>query len=876
MAKKEIKINTTIGLGDSGIWEGVIKAVLFQDISNPNYAVINFLPKGVDTPIIAEGNIIMPKKNALIKIIGDVIQNKAKNNQLQIKVRTSTVNASAETLAAISFVASDAIPGFTTIKVASDFIDYFGTDLESYMKDVNKLKSYPRISEKRAKEIKIAYENSSKLYPLFLLLKGNITYKKALMIYDKYKGRAVKEIYHNPYKLIYDINGFGFSTVDKIALKLGIKYDSEERILAALFNVLSIAETSEGHLYLPTKELILRTSDLIFSLQELKHIYYQDVLLSAEIPDDTSEWELTTLSELVKASKSSVSIINKILASWGKDEKRNEYCKKYKFTSEELDVIDVYYDKRMIFENKVKDIITKYSFNAIGLSSTKTMYELEKLENSNKLLVISNGAYKEEAVSQIKAYKDEAFVAKIFSENLAKGVIRQVTDINFENVINDITSKERQNNPNFTFDATQLEAIKLATKNRISVITGGPGCGKTTIIKTAIEYWLTSRPNNVLSTNEPKVILLAPTGNAAKRMTESTGYGAKTIHRFLMQNYARRDEDEFDCIKNDDTLIFVDESSMIDIFLIKRLVACTKRAQICFVGDVDQLPSVGAGKVLSDMLTSGKIPYIKLDSCHRNAGSIYENSLLIKKGCKIGTLTNDNHFRTIWVNDTTAILNNTINVYKSFMAKYNYTTKDIIVLAAMRERSVGVNVLNKLLKDEINPASKDKKECKFKGIVYREGDRVMQTINNYKKEVYINNAPNLGIFNGETGTIFSIYEVKDEITNEIDETYITVEFDDGKLVDYTRNELSELELAFALTYHKSQGCEYKAVICILNTSDFMLLQRNIIYTGETRAKQACFFIGSPKAFSLALNDASSGKSSKRNTMLSLRLKEVVS
>lgn len=873
MSKKEIQINKTTNLGDKGVWEGVIKSVLFQDANNLNYSVINFLPKDSLTPIIAEGNITMPQKNALIKIVGEVVKNKLKNDTLQIKVSSSNINASADTLASISFVASDAIPGFTTIKGASDFINYFGTDLELFMKDVKKLKTYPRISENRAKKIKAAYEKNSKLYPLFLLLKGNITYKKAQTIYDKYKDKAVQEIYHNPYKLIYDISGFGFATVDKIALRLGIKYDAEERILAALSNALYDAETGQGHLYLPTKDLIERTSTLIFSLKELVNVYYQDVLLSAAVPDDTSEWELTTLSELVKNSKSSVSIINKILLSWGKDEKRSEYCKKYKFTSEEIDTIDIYYDKKMIFEKKVKDIIVKYSYNAIGMNSQDVVQNLYKFENANKLLVICNGYYKEESVALIKSYIYEYVVAKTFIDSLSSGVIRKVTDADFNKVINDVTSEEKLSNPNFTFDVDQLDAVKLAVSNRISVITGGPGRGKTTIIKTAIKYWLTSRPNNVMSINPAKVLLLAPTGNAAKRLSMSTGYEAKTIHRFLMQNFARKEEDEFDCIKNDDTIIFVDEASMIDIYLLKRLISCTKRAQICLVGDVDQLPSVGPGKILSDIINSGIIPFVKLTSCHRNSGAILDNSMLINKGCKIGELINDNHFRTLWVNDAGTILKNTINIYKNIMDKHGYLPKDIVVLGAMREKSTGINTINKLIQAEINPSSSTKKECKYKGMIFREGDRVIQLKNNYKKDVYIDNIPSLGVFNGDTGSIIGVYEIANELTGEIEETFIAVEFDDGKLTDYTLNELDELELAYALTYHKSQGSEYKAVICILNTSDFILLQRNIIYTGETRAKNICFFIGAAKAFSLALSDCS-GKNSKRNTLLNIRLKEL--
>lgn len=866
--KNKEKLMATFEVGDKGTWEGVIKSVLY--IGDNNYAVIKMIFKN-NKEIIAEGKIPNPQKNAYIKVTGSIVYNSTyKNNQ--IKVTSCNIKVSPEIMSAISFIYSDAIPGFSTTKVASEFVEHFGPNLSSYMTDINKLMSYPRITEKKAKLIKESYEKNEVLYPLFQVTNGKITYKQAIKIYDKYKDQAADEIKKNPYQLIYDIEGIGFASADDLALHMGFKYDSRERISAAIIYTVKNAELTNGHIYLPTKQVLEETEDLIFSLKELKNVYYQDALLMKGIPDDLTDWEETSLYELVKASKTKTSVLNKIINTWGENETRDENCKKYNFTTEEIDTIDSFYIKRQNFMSVIEEILNKTAFDAKKLSAKEIIYEISKIENRRYPLIKTKGRCNEDAIYLTSNFRNEYEIARILGDNLKQGVIRTISDKLIDGAISIIEKNEGMKiNAPYILDDTQRKAVYTALKNRISVITGGPGCGKTTIIKTAIAGWNASSPRDNKSNNKAKFILLAPTGRAAKRMSESTGYPALTIHRFLLHNGVNFNSDytnnNIDCIKNDDTIIFVDETSMLDIALAKKLITCTKRAQICFVGDIDQLPSVGAGTFLEDLINSNKIPYVYLTNCHRNSGSILNNSKKINAGGQLRELENDIHFKTLWLNDIDVIKKNVLNIYSNLRKQFK--PEEIIILTPMRSSSTGIDILNTNIQSRINPPAINKKEItigKGKTTTFRAGDRVMQAVNNYKKEVKRNGVEELGIFNGDLGTIRDFYK------DENDEIYGIIDFDDGAEAKYYISDFKELELAYALTYHKSQGSEFKAVICVLTTGDFMLLKRKILYTGISRAKELCVCVGMPKAFNMAIKDYG-GDHTKRNTTLNKRLNE---
>ena len=405
----------------------------------------------------------------------------------------------------------------------------------------------------------------------------------------------------------------------------------------------------------------------------------------------------------------------------------------------------------------------------------------------------------------------------------------------------------------FNFGEDQKDAVRMALKNRVSCITGGPGRGKTTILKEVIKLW--KRKDR-----EAEVILLAPTGKAAKRMTESTGIEAYTISRFVRDKGIKI---------GTKTIVFADEMSMTDIFLLLLLLNKVKNCQFIFVGDKDQLPSVGVGKCLEDIINSNCIPVTYLTTCYRNDGSILNNITLINAGCRLQELAVDTHFKTLWINERDKVFNSVIDTYMNNYERYG--VNNIMVLAAMTD---SVNKLNNSLQQRVNPKTPNKIDVNINGYLIRVGDRVMQTFNNYDIEG-IDAKGNIisGVFNGDTGTVTDIKKVIDSDTN-IEEYNITVLFDDGKTIIYQKkSEYSNLVLAYAITYHKSQGSEAKMVICMLTTADYILLQRKILYTGVSRGKELVYLIGGAKAFSMAISNFSE-KDSVRYTRLKEKMQEL--
>ena len=390
------------------------------------------------------------------------------------------------------------------------------------------------------------------------------------------------------------------------------------------------------------------------------------------------------------------------------------------------------------------------------------------------------------------------------------------------------------------YDEVQIAAIRQAVDSKVMVLTGGPGTGKTTTTQGIIA---------ALKTAGLQILLAAPTGRAAKRMSEATGMEAKTIHRLLefnpMDGYKRNDENPLD----GDALI-VDECSMIDIILMNNLMkAIPLNMRLVFVGDIDQLPSVGAGNVLRDIIDSQKIPVIRLTRIFRQAQSsrIVMSAHAINRGA-FPDLSNgkDTDFFFIKNDDTEQVAANIVELVKNRLPKaYGMPTSKIQVLTPMQRGVVGAANLNMVLQDAINP---NKTGLNRGGYSFRKGDRVMQIRNNYDKNV----------FNGVLGYIHDV--------NMEDRTLI-VDFD-GTLVEYEVSDLDELSLAYANSIHKSQGSEYPIVVMPILMNHYVMLQRNLIYTGITRAKKICVLIGSTKALAYAIHNMTV---LKRNTKLKERL-----
>ena len=429
-------------------------------------------------------------------------------------------------------------------------------------------------------------------------------------------------------------------------------------------------------------------------------------------------------------------------------------------------------------------------------------------------------------------------------------------------------------------DEHQVEAVKEAVRNGLLIITGGPGTGKTTTINTIIRYF---------ESEGLDIFLAAPTGRAAKRMSETTGFEARTIHRMLELTGGMVDEtsagsgmtaaaragagsngngmggagihferNETNPLETD--VIIVDEMSMVDISLMYALLkAVAAGTRLILVGDTNQLPSVGPGSVLKDIIDSDQFHTVKLTKIFRQASTsdIIVNAHKINRGERISLDNQSRDFFFLKRYDADKIINVTLQLIKQKLPKYvDAGEYDIQVLTPMRKGLLGVERLNQILQMYLNPPDKKKRENEYGSMVFREGDKLMQVKNNYQMEWEIRTKYGLcidkgtGIFNGDTGIIEEI--------NDFAET-MTISFDEGRMVEYSFKNLEELELAYAVTIHKSQGSEYPAVVIPLLTGPRMLMNRNLLYTAVTRAKKCVTIVGDENTFDMMVENNSEQK-----------------
>ena len=419
-------------------------------------------------------------------------------------------------------------------------------------------------------------------------------------------------------------------------------------------------------------------------------------------------------------------------------------------------------------------------------------------------------------------------------------------------------------------DELQKRSVLECIRNGIFILSGGPGTGKTTTINAIIRYFLSQKMD---------IFLAAPTGRAAKRMTEATGYESRTIHRLLELNgavseearAARFERNEENPLEAD--VIIVDEMSMVDIFLFQALLkAIPVGTRLIMVGDVNQLPSVGAGQVLQDLMQSGCFETVVLEKIFRQAkeSDIVLNAHRIHGGEDLVLDNKSKDFFFLERNDTDVIYKHMIQLILDKLPPYVGTQSyEIQVLTPMRKGKLGVEVLNGILQKYLNPPSPAKKECQVGDTLFREQDKVMQIKNNYQLEWEVVSRYGIpidkgsGIFNGDIGIILSI----DDYAHEV-----VIEYDEHRRVTYQYAQLDEIELAYAVTIHKSQGSEYPAVIMPLLSGPRMLFNRNLLYTGVTRAKNCVTILGSRETLREMVEN---NYQNRRFTGLSDRIREVI-
>ena len=504
--------------------------------------------------------------------------------------------------------------------------------------------------------------------------------------------------------------------------------------------------------------------------------------------------------------------------------------------------------------------------------------EAELLHNASELLSVETGRMEKHLMDLqmekklvVKEKDGERIVYPAQFYYMELNTARMLHDLNVHSKIPAQQIKARllkltEQDP-FPLDELQEQAVYEAVSHGLLIITGGPGTGKTTTINTIIRYF---------EQEEMEILLAAPTGRAAKRMSEATGRESKTIHRLLEltgipagdsgaesagesrlegMHFERNEENPLEA-----DAIIIDEMSMVDISLIHALLkAVTVGTRLILVGDVNQLPSVGPGNVLRDMIESGKFPVVKLTKIFRQAAQsdIIVNAHKINAGEQVPLNKRSRDFLFIRREHPADIIKDMMVLIKDKLPDYVHAPmEEIQVMTPMRKGALGVEQLNRLLQERFNPPGPSKKEKEAGGTVFRTGDKVMQIKNNYQLAWEVRNRYGIpvktgeGVFNGDIGIVREI--------NHFAET-LEVEFDEGRRAEYSFRQLEELELAYAITIHKSQGSEYPAVVIPIYPGPRMLMTRNLIYTAVTRAKACVCLVGIPEVFQAMVDNATEQK-----------------
>ena len=793
--------------------QGILERIVYES-SDTGYTVGRLSARDHAELITVVGNLASINPGESLLLQGQWVDNPRYGRQFQIEKYETILPANVVGLR--KYLGSGLIKGIGP-KMAGLIVRKFGMDtMDVIENEPEKLARVPGIGRKRVKIIKEAWEAQREIKNVMLFLQSHdVSTAHAAKIYKTYGNDAIPIVTEDPYRLADDIYGIGFVTADTIAQKLGIDKDAPQRVQAGIKYILS-QKADDGHVFQRRAELIEACQTML-------------------------EQELGAIEQGISVLVEKEEIINP------------------DFTG----IADA--NEQMGIDETQRNYETNCQPSATNGENEISEVHQNSLSTDNRQLITDNRS----AIYLAPFYYAELGVANQFLRLLASSQEQSPTP-SLPNRTPSLTQLESE--MGIRFAPQQREAIHTAMATRAMILTGGPGTGKTTTVVGMIRLF---------EAEGRRITLTAPTGRAAKRLSETTGSEAKTIHRLLefspQNNGFKRNRQN----PLDTDVVIVDETSMVDLVLMNRLMqAIRPTTTVVLIGDTDQLPSVGAGNVLRELIDSQRIPVIQLTEIFRQAqeSMIVTNAHRINKG-DFPELTGDTdrNFFFMEEEDPEAIVELICSLIADRLPQhYDYhPIDDIQLLCPMRRGILGTESLNKRLQEVLNPeyttsASHPLEKARFGVQTYRQlsrrgevappvsrtaggfrvGDKVMQVRNNYDYDV----------FNGDIGRVVAIEHLDKKVY---------IQFPD-KQVAYDTADLGELVLAYATTVHKAQGSEYPAVVIPLHTQHYLMLQRNLLYTGITRAKERVVIVGTKRALSICIRN---NQVMQRNSYLAERLQE---
>jgi exodeoxyribonuclease V alpha subunit len=784
---------------------GVIERITYHNEENgytvaklaPEFALRSATGFGAEREVAIIGNMVGVHVGESVELTGRWTVHQEYGKQFAVEQMKQVLPA---TVAGMEkYLGSGLIRGVGP-KTAKRIVAHFGVQtLDVIEQTPDRLVEVPGVGNHRTQVIRQAWAEQRAIKEVMLFLQSyGVSTSLATKIYKEYGDDAVTVVKSNPYRLARDIYGIGFLTADKIAQAMGLPADAPQRVAAGVAYALNEA-SEDGHLFLPAAELVQKAAELLKVRPEqvglgITALWGDGQVKVAEGPGADA---LEAGAWGTAADASEEPPIPRLVAEQG-----------------QLYATGTVAEAQRLLEANAAVYLTPLYYSEAGVAN-----RLQRLQSAGESFL---GAF--------QGYTEDEWAAARAQMEGANG---------------------------FVLAPQQWEAVRTALTTRLAVLTGGPGTGKTTTVRTILELCERARA---------RVLLGAPTGRAAKRLSETTGREAKTLHRLLEfkpaegMAFQRHEEHPLEA-----DLVIVDEASMLDVVLTNHLLkAIPPGAHLLLVGDVDQLPSVGPGNVLADIIAAVQdnpsgthkslrnAAVVRLQTIFRQeAGSyIIANAHRINQG-QMPIIDNEGarDFFLFKTEDAERAAQLCVElVTERIPRRFGIAPEEIQVLSPMHRGVVGVGALNEQLQAALNPPGANKPERRVGSRAYRSGDRVMQVRNNYEKDVY----------NGDMGRITGI----DQEMHQVHAVF------DGRSVVYDFLELDELVHAYAVSVHKSQGSEFTAVVIPVLTTHYMMLQRNLLYTGVTRARQLAVLVGQPKAISLAVRN---GKVAERYTGLQERL-----